>query len=152
MRWSHKLNKIILRNCLKLPEPLAGSLSSSGNEFQTVFPEESNFLVYELHAYPEDSEVIESLEHVQFFLTSFYQTHGPSGVARVQRLGGGKVEIWGTEISQRGLGEEPWWGFGRSSQELKSTTKILRLESVNHARKCVIISPFFLSPHFFSFP
>jgi len=28
----------VLRNCLKLSEPQAGSLSSSGSEFQTVGP------------------------------------------------------------------------------------------------------------------
>jgi len=33
-----RLYRIVLRNCLKLSEPHAGSLSSSGSEFQTVGP------------------------------------------------------------------------------------------------------------------
>jgi len=40
MRLSHQcwLNRIVLKNCLKLPMSHAGSLSSSGSEFQTIGP------------------------------------------------------------------------------------------------------------------
>jgi len=58
------MNRIVLRNCLKLSEPHAGSLSPPGSEFQIVGPAIENAQRHDLRHFKTRSQAHSDLSNV----------------------------------------------------------------------------------------
>ena len=95
-----------MRNCLKLSEPLAGSLSSSGSEFQTVGP-------------AIDGNYVETTARYNELVTGEKGRKGRESMGnRGEGKGGDEGELKG---GRRGSDAGPSYYCGRGRRGLKGT-------------------------------